>query len=114
MFLFWTFKLSFDEDILAFFGLFTVLATFSKIWVNFFPNLLVTLHGIHMHAYLQFRTQSSGLYYKTIVNDNSRVVNKLEASLTDDARVIIYNHKMFLAQATVFVEAKVRSRLRIC
>jgi hypothetical protein len=29
-----------------------------------------------------------GLYYKlmTIVNDDSRVVNKLEASLTDDAR----------------------------
>jgi hypothetical protein len=26
-----------------------------------------------------------------IVNDNSRVVNKLEASLTDDARVILYD-----------------------
>jgi hypothetical protein len=35
----------------------------------------------------------SGLYYKpmTIVNDDSRVVNKLEASLTDDARVFIYD-----------------------
>jgi hypothetical protein len=32
-----------------------------------------------------------GLYYKpiTIVNDDSRVINKLEASLTDDARVVI-------------------------
>jgi hypothetical protein len=32
------------------------------------------------------------LYYKsmTIVNDNSRITNKLEASLTDDARVVIY------------------------
>jgi len=36
----------------------------------------------------------SGLYYKhiTIVNDDSRVINKLETSLTDDARVIIYDH----------------------
>ncbi len=36
----------------------------------------------------------------TIVNDNSRVVNKLEASLTDDARVVIYNRHMFIVQAT--------------
>jgi hypothetical protein len=34
------------------------------------------------------------------VNDDSRVINKLEASLTDDARVIIYNHHMFIVQAT--------------
>jgi hypothetical protein len=42
-----------------------------------------------------------GLYYKPvmIVNDDSRVVNKLEASLTDDARVVIYNHHMFIVQA---------------
>jgi hypothetical protein len=31
----WTFTLSFDEYILAFFGLATVLATLSKIWANF-------------------------------------------------------------------------------
>jgi hypothetical protein len=36
----------------------------------------------------------------TIVNDNSRVVNKLEASLTDDTKVIIYNRHMVLVQAT--------------
>jgi hypothetical protein len=36
----------------------------------------------------------------TIVNDNSRVVNKLEASLTDDARVVIYDRQMFIVQAT--------------
>ncbi len=36
----------------------------------------------------------------TIVNDNSRVVNKLESSLTDDARVIIYKSHMFIVQAT--------------
>jgi hypothetical protein len=46
-----------------------------------------------------------GLYYKpmTIVNDDSRVVNKLEASLTDDARVIIYNHHIFIVQATGYI-----------
>ncbi len=36
----------------------------------------------------------------TIINDDSRVVNKLEASLTDNARVIIYNRSMFIVQAT--------------
>jgi hypothetical protein len=35
-----------------------------------------------------------------IVNDNSRVVNMLEASLTDDTRVAIYNRHMFIVQAT--------------
>ncbi len=44
----------------------------------------------------------SGLYYKpiTIKNDDSSIVNKLETSLTDDARVIIYDHHMFIVQAT--------------
>jgi hypothetical protein len=36
----------------------------------------------------------------TIVNDDSRVINKLEASLTDNAKVIIYYHHMFIVQAT--------------
>ncbi len=46
--------------------------------------------------------ETSGLYYKpvTIVNYNARVVNKLEASHTDDARVIIYDRHMFIVQAT--------------
>jgi hypothetical protein len=35
-----------------------------------------------------------------IVNDYSRVINRLEASLTDDARVIIYDRHMFIVQAT--------------
>jgi hypothetical protein len=35
-----------------------------------------------------------------IVNDDSGVINKLEASLTDDDRVIIYDHHMFIVQAT--------------
>jgi hypothetical protein len=36
----------------------------------------------------------------TIVNDNSRVVNKLETSLNDDVRVVIYDCHMFIVQAT--------------
>ncbi len=42
------------------------------------------------------------LCYKpmTIVNDNAWVVNKLEASITDDARVVIYDRHMFIVQAT--------------
>jgi hypothetical protein len=38
----------------------------------------------------------------TIINDDSRVVNKLEPSLTDDARVIIYDYHMFIVQATEY------------
>ncbi len=47
---------------------------------------------------------TSRLYYKPtmIINDDSGVVNKLEASLTDDARVIIYDHHMFIVQATAY------------
>jgi hypothetical protein len=36
-----------------------------------------------------------------IINDDSRVVNKLEASLTDDARVIIYDRHMFIVLTPV-------------
>ncbi len=36
----------------------------------------------------------------TIVNDDTRIVNKLDASLTDDSRVIIYDRQMFIVQAT--------------
>jgi hypothetical protein len=35
-----------------------------------------------------------------IINDDSSIINKLEASITDDARVIIYNRHMFIVQAT--------------
>ncbi len=43
------------------------------------------------------------LYYKhtTIINYASSVINKLEALLTDNARVIIYDHHVFIVQATV-------------
>ena len=36
----------------------------------------------------------------TIKNDDSRVINKLKASLTDDAIVVIYDHHMFIVQGT--------------
>ncbi len=35
-----------------------------------------------------------------IINDDSRAINKLEASLIDDARVVIYNRHIFIVQAT--------------
>jgi hypothetical protein len=43
-----------------------------------------------------------GLYclHITIVNADSSIINKLETSLTDDIRVIIYDHHMFEVQAT--------------
>jgi hypothetical protein len=51
------------------------------------------------------KTQSSGQYYKLmlIVNDDSWVINRLEASLIDDARLLIYDHHMFIVQATGLV-----------
>ncbi len=36
----------------------------------------------------------------TIVNDDSMVFTKLETSLTDDTRVVIYDLHMFIVQAT--------------
>jgi hypothetical protein len=35
-----------------------------------------------------------------IINDDSRVIAKLETSLTDSARVVIYDRHMFIVQAT--------------
>ncbi len=35
-----------------------------------------------------------------IINDDSRVITKLETSLTDSARVVIYDCDMFIVQAT--------------
>ncbi len=56
----------------------------------------------HPSLILRARLEASGLYYKhmTIVNDDSRVINKLEASLTDDTRVIIYDCHLFIVHAT--------------
>jgi hypothetical protein len=46
----------------------------------------------------------SGLYCKPMrtTNYDSRVINKLKTSVTDDARVIIYDGHMFIVQATDF------------
>jgi hypothetical protein len=46
-----------------------------------------------------------GLYYKhmMIVNYASSVINNIEALLTDDARVVIYNCHVFIVQATEYV-----------
>ncbi len=43
-----------------------------------------------------------GLYYKhtMIVNYASSIINKLEALLIDDTRVIIYDRHVFIVQAT--------------
>ncbi len=55
-------------------------------------------------TYLSF----CGLYYKPImiVNDDSRVINKLETSITDDARVVIYDRHMFIVEALLVKESK--------
>jgi hypothetical protein len=36
----------------------------------------------------------------TIVNDDSSIVNKIGASLTDNAKVVIYDRRMFIVLAT--------------
>ncbi len=47
----------------------------------------------------------SGLYYKyvTIVNDDSRVINKSSFKLIYDPGVIIYDCHRFIIQATVLI-----------
>ncbi len=37
----------------------------------------------------------------TIVNDDTRIINKLDVSLTDESRVVIYDRHMFIVEATV-------------
>ncbi len=44
-------------------------------------------------------TEHGGSVGCKIVNYDSSVVNKFGASLTDDARVIIYDRHMFIVQA---------------
>jgi hypothetical protein len=39
-----------------------------------------------------------------IINDDSRVSNKLKASLTEDARVVIYDCHMFIVRATGIIK----------
>ncbi len=66
-------------------------------------NTLTKHIALLITAASHFEVQGAcGLYYKsmTIVNDESIVINKLEASLTDDARVIICDCHMFIVHAT--------------
>ncbi len=58
----------------------------------FWPTYFIHLSDITVRC--------CGLYYKpTIsVNDDSRVVNKLETSLSDDAGVVIYDCNVFIKQ----------------
>ncbi len=39
-----------------------------------------------------------------IINDNTGVITKLETSITDDTRVIIYDRHMFIVEATGLIE----------
>jgi hypothetical protein len=49
-----------------------------------------------------YESDSCDPYYKnvTIINDDSSVISKRSFKLIDDARVIIYDHNMFIIPAT--------------
>jgi hypothetical protein len=69
------------------------------------PNKLECLSSVSIFikpCVLRQKCKTSGLYYKhvTIINYASSGINKFRASLNDDARVVIYNHHMFIVQAT--------------
>ncbi len=85
-----------------------------------FQHFIITFHSIQTKAetrsslnisnWVQISSKSftptvetCGLFYKpmTIVNDDSRVITKLETSLTDDTRVVIYDCHMFIVHTTV-------------
>jgi hypothetical protein len=63
---------------------------------------LCKLGHFHIESKNTLSINFSGLYYKhiTIVNDDSGVINKLQTSLTEDAKVINYDRHMFKVQAT--------------
>ena len=67
---------------------------------------LVTPKARAKHEPLVQHTGHCGLYYKpmTILNDDARIINKHDASLTDDPRVVIYDRHMFIVQATGVVK----------
>jgi hypothetical protein len=69
---------------------------------------MVSLSKVRLLALLDI----SGLYYKPlmIVNDDSRVVNKLETSLTDNTIVVIYDRHVFKVRATGWVELSAISK----
>jgi hypothetical protein len=60
------------------------------------------IHDIKKTIFLQPKQLTSGLYYKhmTIVNGDSSIISKWSFKLIDDARVVIYDHNMFIKQST--------------
>ncbi len=74
-------------------------------WVTIYDYMFIVqatdgstrLLSIEVNLVIKALSPSSGLYYKhiMIVYDNSSIVNKFEASLTDEAWVIIYDHHMY-------------------
>ncbi len=56
------------------------------------------------------------MYYisMTIVNEDSRVIAKLETLLTDEARVVIYDRHMFIVQATGWIKKSVINWTQVC
>ncbi len=86
----------------SYLALFTLLVGWFAGAVSFRPED-ITLVGLVCPQMTSFFIYISGLYYKhiTIVNDDSRVITKLETSLTEDARVIIYDRHMLMIQALV-------------
>ncbi len=77
-----------------------------KVFFFIADNKAIKLECLSLACFIQANpmsaSEASGLYYKqvTIVNYTSNGVNKLKASLNDDATVIIYDHQMFIVQAT--------------
>ncbi len=65
--------------------------------------------SVNYKSEMLYSVGSCGLYYKhtTIVNYASSVVHKLEALLTDDSRVIIYDRHVFIVEATEVTSASV-------
>ncbi len=57
---------------------------------------------VPVQSCLIFVSQACGMYYKhiTIINDDSSIVYKLETSLNDNAKVIIYDRHTFIVQDT--------------
>ncbi len=88
-------------------AVFVCLAFLFKIIINRDSSTLLKcpqwqLQKIYVNSSVTSIGTLSGLFYKhiTIVSYDSSTANKLGASPTDDARVIIYDRHMFIVQAT--------------
>ncbi len=76
--------------------------TLSIMTLNIMAFSITTLSITKNHSIilsiLVFLLRLCGLYYKhnMIVNDDSSIANKFEALLTEDNRILIYDHHMFI------------------